>query len=106
MFIQRVTVYPMPDKVRELRALVEERTKKRNTQGQRLSMQVPVFASDVGTVVVSIFYEDLAALEKVRHQNATDKDWLEYIGKVNALSSETASFELYEVVVELPPRKS
>ena len=105
MFIQRVTVYPMPDKVRELRALVEERAKKRNTQGQRLSMQVPVFASDVGTVVVSSFYEDLAALEKVRHENATDKDWLEYIGKLNALSSDTATIELYEVVVELPPRK-
>jgi len=97
MFIQRVTLSPAMGKARDLRALVEERTKKGQAQGLRTSLATPVFGDDMGSLVVTVRYDDLAALEKRRAQNAADKDWQEYVGKVSAMA--TARFELLEVLV-------
>lgn len=100
MFIQRVILSPAMGKARDLRALVEERTKKGQAQGQMVSLATPVFGDDIGSLVVTIRFNDLAEIDKRRAQNAADKEWQEYIGKVSSLA--TAKYELHEVIVPFP----
>jgi hypothetical protein len=102
MFIQRITISPTMGKGRDLRALTEERVKKGQAQGQLISLATPVFGDDMGSLVITVRFNDLAGLEKLRAQNAADKEFQEYIGKVNAIS--TAKFELLDVLIPFPGR--
>jgi len=97
MFIQRITLSPALGKGRELRALVEDRVKKGQAQGQRISLATPVFGDEMGSLVVNIRFNDLAEFEKSRSRNAADKDFQEYVGKVSSMA--TSRFELLEVLV-------
>jgi len=97
MFIQRITLSPAVGKGRELRTLTEDRVKKGQAQGQPISLATPVFGDDMGSLVVTVRYDDLAELEKVRARNAADKDFQDYVGKVSSMA--TSRFELLEVLV-------
>ncbi|HET6319320.1 MAG TPA: hypothetical protein VFG86_22925 [Chloroflexota bacterium] len=97
MFIQRITLSPAMGKGRELRALVEDRVKKGQAQGQRISLASPVFGDDMGSLVLTIRFNDMAELEKSRARNAADKDFQEYVGKVSSMAA--SRFELLEVLV-------
>src|SRR5438876_11844827 len=97
MFIQRITLSPAMGKGRELRALVEDRVKKGQAQGQRISLASPGFGDDMGSLVVTIRFNDMAELEKSRARNAADKDFQEYVGRVSSMAA--SRFELLEVLV-------
>ena len=97
MFIQRITLSPALGKGRELRAIVEERVKKGQAQGTRMSLASPVFGDNMGSLVVTIRFNDLAEFEKSRSRNAADKDFQEYVGKVTSLA--TSRFELLDVLI-------
>ena len=102
MFIQRITISPALGKGRELRVLVEENIKQGQAQGRQASLTTPAFGDDMGSVVITVRFNDLAELEKTRAHNATDKAWQEYVGKVSAIA--TAKFELFEVILPFPTK--
>jgi NIPSNAP len=99
MFIQRFTLTPALGKGRELRVLVEEYAKKRQGQGLANSLATSVFG-DVPSLVVTTRFNDLAEFEKLRAKNIADKDWQEYVGKLNSMA--TVKAELLEVIMPFP----
>jgi len=50
--------------------------------------------------VVTVRFNDLAEYEKNRAKNMADKDWQEYVGKLNSMA--TVKAELLEVIVPFP----
>ena len=99
MFYSRVTVTPAMGKGREVRSLVEESTKKRQGQGNAISLATSVFG-EVPSLVVTLRYNDMAEYEKNRAKNAVDKDWQEYLGKLGSMA--TTKVELFEVLLPFP----
>ena len=98
MYIERFTYSPAMGKGRELRALVQERMNKAQAQGRDVSVSIPVFGDDVGSVVVTLRFNDLVEFEKRRAENRADKDVQEFVGKVTSLSA-SRKVELLEVLI-------
>ena len=64
MFVERITLSPDRGKNRELRAHVAESEKRRQADGQKISLSTSVFGDDVGSLIITIRFNDLSEFEK------------------------------------------
>ena len=78
---------------------MEERTKKAQSLGRDVSLSTQLFG-DVPALVFTVRYKDLAAFEKLRGETAIDKEYQEFLGKLNSMA--TVKAEFLEVIVPFP----
>ena len=103
MFLQRVSIYPAMGKDSELRDTLTEWIKKRQSQGMNVGLSSQLFGAEGTTFVTTTFFSDLAEFDNRRRTNMADRDFQAAVTKFNSLSRAPAKFELFEVLVPLPP---
>jgi quinol monooxygenase YgiN len=102
MYMQRVSLYPQPEKVAEVRALLVERVKARQSSGIRVALAELIAGSDTPQFTVSTLFEDLAAFEAFRKRDQSDADFQKFVAKIASLIRKPAVFDLMEVLVPMP----
>ena len=100
--MHRITIYPDPEKVAEIRALLIERTKARQAAGMRLALTEMVAGSHAPQFAVNILFNDLAAFEEARKRDQADGDFQKFVGKLTSLIRKPNDFDLLEVIVPMP----
>jgi hypothetical protein len=68
VFVQSTLLFPAIGKGPELRALLEERTRQQQSQGQRVGLQVIIYGPNTPAFRVARQFEDLGSLEAFRQQ--------------------------------------
>ena len=102
MYMQRVSIYPNPANIAEVRTLLIERAKARQASGIRVAISEVVAGSKTPQFLVSTLFENLAAFETLRKQDQTDADFQKFAAKIGSLIREPAAFDLMEVLVQMP----
>ncbi len=101
MYTLRLTSYPMAGKADELRALLTDRVKQRQSQGIRAGLTVRV-AGEGGAFAVGLQFPDLAGVDKLRQANRTDPGLQAYQAKLAPLIRAPGKSELLEVLLPAP----
>jgi len=104
MYMQRVTIYPDPEKVADVRSMLSERAKARQAAGIRLALSEMVAGGDAPQFTVSIVFDDLAAFEANRKRDQADGDFQKFVGKLSSSIRKPSDFDLLEVLVQMPAR--
>jgi hypothetical protein len=102
MYMQRVTIYPDPQKVADVRSLLIERAKLRQSAGMRLALTEMVAGGHGPQFTVNLLFEDLAAFEASRKRDQADADFQKFVGKLTSMIRKPNAFDLMEVVVPMP----
>ncbi|MEX2247719.1 MAG: hypothetical protein WEC75_13660 [Dehalococcoidia bacterium] len=102
MYMQRVSIYPEPDKVPEVRTIVLERVKARQSSGLRVALSEMVAGTGAPQFTVSILWNDLAAFEAGRKSDQADADFQKFIGKLSGLIRKPSDFDILEVLAPMP----
>lgn len=102
MYMQRVSLYPNPQNIAEIRTLLVERAKARQASGTRVALTELVAGSDTPQFTVSTLFEDLAAFEALRKRDQSDADFQKFVAKIGSLIRKPAEFDLLEVLVQMP----
>lgn len=102
MYMQRVSIYPNPDKVPDVRAMVTERVKARQAGELRVALSELVAGADAPQFTVSILWNDLAAFESGRKSDQADGDFQKFVGKLTTLIRKPNDFDILEVLVPMP----
>lgn len=102
MYMQRVSIYPNPEKVGEVRAMLVERVKSRQTDGVRVALSEVVAGSHVPQFAVSVLFNDLAAFEAFRKRDQADADFQKFIAKLSSLIRKPSDFDLMEILAPMP----
>ena len=102
MYMQRIFLYPHPEKIAEVRALLVERAKARQASGIRVALAELIAGSDTPQFTVSTLFEDLAAFEAFRKRDQSDADFQKFVAKIGSLIRKPTAFDLLEVLVPMP----
>jgi hypothetical protein len=102
MYMQRVSIYPNPTNIVEVRTLLIERAKARQASGTRVALSELVAGSNTPQFIVSTLFEDLAAFEALRKRDQADADFQKFVAKIGSLIRKPAGFDLMEVLVPMP----
>jgi quinol monooxygenase YgiN len=102
MYMQRVSIYPNPANIAEVRTLLIERAKARQASGTRVALSELVAGANTPQFVVSTLFEDLAAFEALRKRDQSDVDFQKFAAKIGSLIRKPAAFDLMEVLVQMP----
>jgi hypothetical protein len=102
MYAQRVTIYPSPENVREVRGLLVERVKARQSAGMRVVLSELVAGSDAPLFTVGARFDDLAAFEASRKRDQSDADFQKFVAKLTSLLRKPSAFDMMEVLVSMP----
>ncbi len=102
MYMQRISIYPDPEKIADVRSLLLERAKARQGAGIRLALSELVAGSDTPQFTVSTLFDDLAAFEAQRKRDQSDGDFQKFVGKIASLIRKPTAFDLMEVLVQMP----
>ena len=102
MYMQRVSIYPDPQKVAEVRSMLVERAKARQAAGMRLALSELVAGGHAPQFTVSLLFDDLAAFEASRKRDQADADFQKFIGKLASSIRKPSAFDLMEVLVQMP----
>ncbi len=102
MYMQRVTIYPNPEHIREVREMLVERAKARQSAGMRIALSELVAGSHAPQFTVGTRFDDLAAFEASRKRDQADGDFQKFVGKLSSMLRKPSSFDLMEVLVPLP----
>lgn len=102
MYIHRVSIYPKPENVEEVRTLFVERIKRRQTEGARAEFVELVSGNNAPQFTVSTLYEDPAAYEKAQQFYQADPGAQSFVAKVDSLIREPSASDLLEVLVPMP----
>lgn len=100
--MQRIFVYPDPEKLGEVRSLLLERAKARQGAGMRLALAELVAGSHTPQFTISTLFEDLAAFEAQRKRDQGDADFQRFVGKLASLIRKPTGFDLLEVLLPMP----
>jgi len=100
--MQRVSIYPNPEKVGEVRTMLVERAKSRQADGVRLALSELVAGGHAPQFTVSILFNDLAAFEASRKRDQADGDFQKFIAKLSSLIRKPSDFDLMEVLAPMP----
>jgi len=98
-YLQRVTVYPMLDKIGEVTELLREQMTAAAAHGDRIGLSRPVVSDHGPTFEVNILHEDLTAFERTARGNEADKDFQKFVGKLRGLIRHPGKSELFEILV-------
>ena len=104
MFTQRNYHYPVPDKNRELRAVLEERVKSDQSRGVASGLSTQRFPPEGPVLVISRRWPDLAACEANLKYVQSDPTQQAYQAKVASLQIKPIKQELFQTLIQLPPR--
>ena len=102
MYMQRVSIYPDPEKVGEVRSLLLERVKARQSAGIRGALSELVAGGHAPQFTVSVLFENLAAFEAFRKRDQSDADFQKFIGKLASLIRKPSGFDIMEVLLPMP----
>jgi quinol monooxygenase YgiN len=102
MYIHRVSIYPKPEKVEEVRTLFVERIKRRQTEGARAEFVELVFGDNSPQFTVSTLYEDMAAFEVAQQGYRSDPGAQNFLAKIEPLIREPLAGDLLEVLMPMP----
>lgn len=102
VYMQRISIYPDPEKIADVRSLLLERAKARQGAGIRLALSELVAGSDTPQFTVSTLFDDLAAFEAQRKRDQSDGDFQKFVGKIASLIRKPTAFDLMEVLVQMP----
>ncbi|HYM16035.1 MAG TPA: hypothetical protein VEZ14_10790 [Dehalococcoidia bacterium] len=102
MYMQRISIYPTPEKVGEARALLVERAKLRQEAGLRLALSELVAGAHAPQFTVSVLFNDLAAFEASRKRDQADADFQKFVAKLASLVRKPMGFDLMEVLAPMP----
>jgi hypothetical protein len=102
MFMQRISIYPDPEKLGEVRSMLLERVKARQGAGIRLALTELVAGSDTPQFTVSTLFDELAAFEAQRKRDQADGDFQKFVGKLASLIRKPTDFDLMEVLAPMP----
>ena len=102
MYMQRVSIYPNPEKVGEVRSMLVERVTSRQSAGVRVALSEMVAGSHAPQFTVSILFNDLAAFEAYRKRDQADADFQKFVGKLSSLIRKPSGFDLLEVLAPMP----
>ncbi len=102
MYVQRVTIYPSPQNVREVRELLVERVKARQAAGSKAALAELVAGSDAPQFTVNARFDDLAAFEASRKRDQADADFQKFVAKLTSLLRKPSAFDLMELLVSMP----
>lgn len=102
MYMQRVSIYANPEKVGEIRTLLIERAKARQSAGMRFALTEMVAGSHGPQFTVNVLFNDLAALGAVRKRDQADGDFQKFAAKLTSLIRKPNDIDLLEVLVPMP----
>jgi hypothetical protein len=102
VYMQRVMIYPDPEKVADVRSMLVERAKARQAAGIRLALSEMVAGSHAPQFTVSILFDDLAAFEASRKRDQADGDFQKFVGKLASSIRKPNGFDLMEVLLPMP----
>ena len=102
MYVQRISIYPEPEKVGDVRALLLERVKARQAAGIRVALAEMVAGTDAPQFTVNILFADLAAFEASRKRDQADGDFQKFVGKLSSAIRQSSDIDLMEVLAEMP----
>jgi hypothetical protein len=102
MYMQRVSIYPNPANIAEVRTMMIERAKARQASGIRVAISEVVAGSNTPQFLVSTLFDDLAAFESLRNRDQADADFQKFLANVGSLIRQPAAFDLMEVLVPMP----
>jgi hypothetical protein len=86
-YVWRVIRQPAPAKGEELRALLEERTKSRNSQGIPAALYARVVPLNGATFMSNLLFADLAAFQRQTEGNQTDAAARAFLAKAASLAA-------------------
>ena len=101
MYMQRVTIYPIPDNIAEVRTLLVERAKARQAAGMQLALSELVAGNDAPQFTVAVRFDDLAAFEASRKRDQSDADFQKFVARLTSLLRRSNAFDLAEVLVPM-----
>ncbi len=102
MFMQRISIYPDPEKLGDVRSILLERAKARQGAGIRLALTELVAGSHAPQFTVSTLFDNLAAFEAQRKQDQMDGDFQKFAGKLASMIRKPTAFDIMEVLVPMP----
>ena len=97
MFTQTTLLFPAIGKGPELRSLLEERTRQRQSQGERVGLAMVVFGPNTPAFRIGRLFEDLGGLEASLQQPFQGDP------RVAALFRQPVATALYEQLVAVQP---
>jgi hypothetical protein len=101
MFMQRVSVYPSPQSIAEIRSLLVDRVTLQQGRGIRVALSELVAGSKTPQFVVTTLFEDLAAFE-VQRKQYSDPESQKLVAKLASLVRKPLAYDLLEVLVPMP----
>jgi len=101
-YIQRITRTPLAGKGRDVRALVPELAKARQTDGIRTTVAVQVAGPAATSVVTNTLFGNLAELEKLRARNQTDTALQQFQEKISTVAGPQQT-EIFESLIPFQP---
>ena len=102
MYMQRISIYPDPEKIAEVRTMLIERAKARQSSGTRVALSELVAGSDTPQFTVSTIFDDLAAFEAFRKRDQADVEFQKFVAKISSLIRKPTDFDLLELLVPMP----
>lgn len=102
MYMQRVSIYPDPQKIADVRSMLVERVKARQAAGVRVALVEMVAGSHAPQFTVSILFADLAAFEESRKSDQADGDFQKFVGKLSSAIRKPSQIDLMEVLAQMP----
>jgi hypothetical protein len=102
VYMQRVSIYPDPAKIADVRSLLVERATARQSAGLRVALSELVAGTDTPQFNVSTLFNDLASFEAQRKRDQADTDFQKFVGKLTSLIRKPVAFDLMEVLVQMP----
>jgi len=102
MYMQRISLYPDPEKVADVRAMLVERAKARQAAGMRVALSELVAGGHAPQFTVSSLFDDLAAFEASRKRDQADADFQKFVARLVPSLRKPSSFDLMEVLVSMP----
>jgi hypothetical protein len=102
MYMQRVTIYPKPENIGQLRTLLAERVKMRQGAGIRSALTELVAGGETPQFSVAVMFDDLAAYEAFRKRDMADAEFQKFVGQIATLIRKPTAFDLLDVLVPMP----
>lgn len=100
--MQRISIYPDPEKVADVRSMLVERVKIRQGAGVRDALTELVAGSDTPPFNVSLLFDDLSAFEAQRKRDQANGDFQKFVAKLASLVRKPIAFDPMEVLEPMP----
>lgn len=102
MFLQRITLCPVPNRADEVHRLAAEQVQDFQARGLAAALAEEVFGAGGEVVVASVAYDSLASLEETLAQLDSDAAYASRTARIGALLAEPVRVDLFRTLVPYP----